>query len=307
MARDAKLDETISAWLVETAPSGLPGRVLDATFERTRRTRQHIGWQVGLGRRRMPRFVPALGGAALVVSAAVIALNVMAPVGPGESPSPPPLATPTTAPSTAPTTAAIPTPPPQDQWDCIVPALGGSAYSASAGTISVAATVPAGWHGESAIFDVWNGPCLSSSSLRLQVALIEAVYTDACHWLFTEVAMTTPAEVVAALAAQIGYEPIGPTNATVGGRPASRFDYPKSTDLQRDCDENHAFLTAHTSLDTGALSALPLMAPAPDEAMTFYVVDVDGVAVGVGALMRDATPRDVAELEAIIASLQFEP
>ena len=37
MVTDRKLDEAISRWFEETAPTRLPERVLDATFERTRR------------------------------------------------------------------------------------------------------------------------------------------------------------------------------------------------------------------------------------------------------------------------------
>lgn len=43
--------------------------------------------------------------------------------------------------------------------------------------------------------------------------------------------------------------------------------------------------------------------------MTFYVVDVDGLAVGVSGCCSNAetAPAQIAELEAIIASMQFEP
>src|SRR3990167_5564944 len=75
MATDGRFDQTISTWFEETAPGPLPGRVLDATFEQTRRSRQHVGWRALLGRLHLPRFVPALGGAAVVVMAAALALN----------------------------------------------------------------------------------------------------------------------------------------------------------------------------------------------------------------------------------------
>jgi hypothetical protein len=83
MASNRKFDETISTWLEDTAPTGLPQRVLAATFERTRSSRQQLGWRGVLGRLQMPRFIPALGGAAVVVMAAVLALNFMSVSGPG--------------------------------------------------------------------------------------------------------------------------------------------------------------------------------------------------------------------------------
>jgi hypothetical protein len=88
MATDERFDELIN-WLEETAPSRVPQRVLNATFERTRGTRQQGGWRVALGRLSMPRFVPALGTAAVVVLAAVLAVNLFVNRG-GIGGSPPP-------------------------------------------------------------------------------------------------------------------------------------------------------------------------------------------------------------------------
>ena len=72
---DKRLDETISEWLEAEAPRQLPDRVLRATFERTRKSRQHGGWRALLKRLHINRVVPALGGAAVVVVAAALAMN----------------------------------------------------------------------------------------------------------------------------------------------------------------------------------------------------------------------------------------
>ena len=61
MATDERFDDTISNWLEQTAPARLPERVLEATFERTRRSRQQVGWRALLGRIRVTRSVFALG------------------------------------------------------------------------------------------------------------------------------------------------------------------------------------------------------------------------------------------------------
>lgn len=74
MTTDERFDAAISTWFEET-PGRLPERVLSATFERTRRSRQQVGWLELLARRGKPRFVPALGGAVVVVLAAAVALN----------------------------------------------------------------------------------------------------------------------------------------------------------------------------------------------------------------------------------------
>jgi hypothetical protein len=75
MTTDKRFDQSVSRWLEETAPAQLPERVLEATFERTRKSRQHVGLRALLGRLSMPRFVPALGGAAIVVVAAAVAFS----------------------------------------------------------------------------------------------------------------------------------------------------------------------------------------------------------------------------------------
>jgi hypothetical protein len=91
MTGTERFDDAISRWLEETAPNRLPGRVLEATFERTRRTRQAHAWRAALARRQLPRFVPALGAAA-VVMATIVALNAVPLLGPAGTPAPSPSA-----------------------------------------------------------------------------------------------------------------------------------------------------------------------------------------------------------------------
>jgi hypothetical protein len=78
MASNKRFDESISKWLEETAPSQLPERVLEATFERTRTSKQQVGWRALLGRIRLTRFAPALSGAVVIVLAAALALSYYA-------------------------------------------------------------------------------------------------------------------------------------------------------------------------------------------------------------------------------------
>ena len=90
MATDERFDQSVSRWLEETAPVRLPERVLDATFERTRKSRQHLGWRAVLGRPQMARSLAVLGGAAVVVAVATaLVLGSLAnqPAVGGPSPS----------------------------------------------------------------------------------------------------------------------------------------------------------------------------------------------------------------------------
>jgi hypothetical protein len=242
----------------------------------------------------MPRFIPALGGAAIVVVTAVLALNFVPALGPGGPTAQPPTGSP------SPTTIETP-----DQFGCFDLGAGDGAYRASVGAIAVTATVPNGWYGGRDAFGMQSAPCLFGASLGLEINVVRAVYGDVCAWRLSAVAATTPAAVTAALAAQKGPEVIGPTETTIGGRPASRFEFtiPTNFDLQA-CDDGTTRLAHDGSAGEGFGRT-----PGPGEVMMFYVVDVDGLAVGVnGCCANSGTdPAEVAELEAIIASLRFEP
>ena len=94
MTTDKQFDESITKWFEETAPARLPERVFDATFERTRRSRQHVGWRAILARLGITRSILALGGTALVVMVAVVGLDFHADrtaiVGPSATATPQP-------------------------------------------------------------------------------------------------------------------------------------------------------------------------------------------------------------------------
>jgi hypothetical protein len=80
MTTDDRFDRAMSQWFDDAAPAGLPGRVLEATFEQTRHARQDVGWRTRL--RTRPRSVPAFAGAATVMVAVVLALQSMVVMAP---------------------------------------------------------------------------------------------------------------------------------------------------------------------------------------------------------------------------------
>jgi hypothetical protein len=104
MTGNERFEDSIGRWLEETAPNRLPQRVLAATFERTRRTRQDPAWRGVLRTPQIPRFIPALGGAAVLVMATVLVLNVIPLFGPAASPRS------SLTPGGSPTAAASPSP-----------------------------------------------------------------------------------------------------------------------------------------------------------------------------------------------------
>ena len=110
MTRDRSVDERISAWLLEEAPGQLPDRVFQATFERTRTSRQRrplLGWRPFPMTRVTPAWF-AVGAAAVLVLAVGVALlprsNQSVGGGPGGSPS----TTPTASPTSRPTPSLLP-------------------------------------------------------------------------------------------------------------------------------------------------------------------------------------------------------
>jgi hypothetical protein len=69
MTVERSIEERISRWLIEGAAIELPDRVLRATFERTRRTRQRrVSRRLWLLRRRSRGLAVAIGGAVLVAA-----------------------------------------------------------------------------------------------------------------------------------------------------------------------------------------------------------------------------------------------
>ena len=75
MDTDRQIDGLIGSWMEDTAPTHLPARALEATFERTRVSRQEVGWR-GLGAMiQVPRATLVFGGLAMVTLGAALAVG----------------------------------------------------------------------------------------------------------------------------------------------------------------------------------------------------------------------------------------
>ena len=75
MATDERFDELISTWLQETAPAQIPARVLEEAAQRTRASRQQVGWRGLLRIFHATRSILVLGATAAIMVAAVLALS----------------------------------------------------------------------------------------------------------------------------------------------------------------------------------------------------------------------------------------
>ncbi len=100
MTMDRSAEERISQWLLEEAPSQLPDRVLQATFERTGASRQRrtLGWRrFGTLQVRPATVAAGLGAIALLVAGALLLPRANSPFGGNPTLAPP--ATPSAIPS----------------------------------------------------------------------------------------------------------------------------------------------------------------------------------------------------------------
>lgn len=300
MPTDRQLDRTISRWLEAEAPGRLPDRVLRATFERTRTTRQQGGWRVLLGRIHMPRSVLALAGAALVVVVAAVALtlnNANQPgVGGRGAPSPSPTPSPTAtvgAPTPSPTPAGLPE---------------GSHLLWDEGGVSITVTIPApGWDGEPAgggLIKSDNSDPLHEAGMIVFAGQDLYVYGDPCRWRTTkpDTPATTVDEFVAAMAAQASRDPTQPVDATIDGIAG------KSMTLHVPDDANFAACDEGTF---GSWTYLSERTPiryhqGPGQIDKLWILEVDGELAVIDIAYYERTPQAVIdELEAIAESASF--
>ena len=172
-------------------------------------------------------------------------------------------------------------------------------YNTEAGQIGINATLPDGWFGHSDTFTIYNKPCGFGPTAWMLIVPVDQVYADACDWQNSEVIdVRTPAAVTAALAGQAGRPTTQPTATTVGGYPASRFDFVPARCAQVD-GTNTALWPgpeglAEPTLDVGTV-------------LTVYVVDVDGTTLAIAAIHSGELPALKTDLEAIVNSLQMTP
>ena len=131
------------------------------------------------------------------------------------------------------------------------------------------------------------------------------VYTDACHsaGALKPVDRTVDG-FVAALDTQLNTDATV-TDVTVGGRPAKRIDLVASPGLDRATCRNGAVLPIQIWADPAETSYYSLF---PGTRGFVHLMDIDGkLAILCALIAPEATPADIAELEAIVASVQIEP
>ena len=308
MPTDKQLDQTISRWLEAEAPTQLPDRVLRATFERTRQTRQQGRWRALLGRmhanRSMSKFVSLGLGAAAVVVALVVGAQLLGPPAPSGVGG-----APTAQPSAAPSPTAdggLPEGP-----FTIVD------EGAKNSPVRTTVTIPApGWISLPEIGGLLKGEDADPPEASLLAWSWPAgdpfyVYGDPCQWKSTtpDTPATTVDEIVAALAAQASRAASTPVDVTVGGNAGKAItlhvpnDAPTRAEAFKDCDGDK-FASYGLKFSQGGPYRYH---QGPGQIDELWILDVGGAIVIIDAMYRPNTPAElVDELRAIAESATFE-
>jgi hypothetical protein len=318
MRTDRQLDDAISRWLEAEAPRGLSDRVLRATFERTRKTRQQGGWQALLRRLQVNRMLAVLAGVAAVAVVAVVAVGLYVnqpggiggvPPTPTQAPTPTTAPSPTAVPTATPVPSAAATPEPTAPEPTYGPLAEGPYVLVHEQLLDVrmTVTIPApDWHGlptftflekhgmagppRGAGLTVWGGNAF--------------VYGDPCAWESTrpDDPVASLDELVAALSAQASRDATAPVDVTVGGYPGKMLTLrvPDDADFT-DCDRGE-FRTL-IEVETGDAR----IHQGPGQIDEVWIVDVDGTLIYIDAgYFADTPAEDVEEMRAMVESATFQ-
>jgi hypothetical protein len=166
-------------------------------------------------------------------------------------------------------------------------------------------TLPAGWgHLASDGNFISKGDVFEANGVTLATWQVSHVYRDACQHEGNLRETTTPEAIVTALTEQAGHQTSAATEVIFGGQPATRIEF--SVDAAFDaatCDG--ALIRLWPDAGPNENYGLPIY---PGQTTTIYVVDHgDTATLVVGIRNDDSVGGDVAELDAVLASIQFQP
>jgi hypothetical protein len=124
------------------------------------------------------------------------------------------------------------------------------------------------------------------------VSTVDAVIDNACEpWTRSPVSFETLADAAEAIGAQPGHRTSEPTDVTIAGHPALRLEISAEGST---CDGIGLWSGNEFSIDSDAI---------------VYLVDIDGQTLGFGVWYErsQTTPAQLAEAEAIVASIEIAP
>jgi hypothetical protein len=300
MSTDRDTTRIVRSWL-EVGATALPDRVLDAVLDQLPTTPQRRSWGPARRFQPMTRALKFAVAAAAIVAVAVVGINLLPGGGIGGlRPSPTPV--PTAVPSSS-----------------LMPSTGkldaGSYYIDPVWTatpVRFSFTVPAGWATNEGFVYKDRGatapsfaPGSGPGDVTFTTWVVSHVYADACEWQGSMVdAGTTVDQLANLLVAQKGRVASAATDVTLGGVPAKRIELTNPADLDP--------TTCNSSVlrfwpDPGPDESGGLCCTAAGSTDVVYVVAVDGTRLAVVVRHQaDSSAADVAELEAIVASIKLD-
>lgn len=291
-------DSLIQAFL-EEGPTELADRSYDAVRSEIDQTHQRVvigPWRVP-NMSNFARFAIAAVAVVAVVAVGIYLLPGQGGIGgPGPTATPTPTASPSPTPSPAITATKLPS------SGALAPGtyyIDDAIYTQAARLVF---TVPAGWTGEENVIHKHKD---RPGALRLEPWQVSHVYGDVCQWRETLVPVgTTVDELISALEVQTGRNASAPTDVTLGGFPAKRIELITPELEVAFC--HGAFLRYWP--DPGPNENGGLGSSLGNHTDLVYAVDVSGKPwVVVARYYADSSAQDVAELDAIVESIQIEP
>lgn len=292
MSTDRDVSRIVRSWLEEGVTT-LPDRVLDGVLDQVPATPQRPPWWPARRLAQMNTLAKTAIAAAAVLVVAILGYNLLpgSDVG-GPAPTPTPIPTASPVPSPTPGVPIL-------RFGTLEP---GTYRNTSFTSEPFLVTVPAGWSREDNFIS--NGDPFETEGVSLATWLVSHVYADSCQWEGTLVEAGSTATLTAALGTQVGHQTSGPTEVTVGGRPATRFEFSVAADFELSACDNE-FIRLWPDAGPNENYGLPIFL---GQTTTVYVLDFDGAALIVATITNDdSPPADLAELQAVLDSLEFEP
>ena len=164
-------------------------------------------------------------------------------------------------------------------------------------------TMPAGWVAENGGQTISKHANVSGREVGWSVAIVDSLFADPCGSNETIDVGPTADDLAVALRALPGPDVASPVDLTIGDRSWKVIEVtvPADVDVEQ-CDPP---IGLQIWLDRGGNK---YFLAGPESVSRVYTVDVDGARFVVVANHRPTSaPEDVAEMEAILASIEFEP
>ncbi len=250
------------------------------------------------------------------VAAAVAAIAVIGAIaipkggGIGVQPTPNPTTTPTQVPTPSPTASLPPALP--SEGTAMAPGVYRMDNQEWA-PVPLSFSVPAGWlsMGDSIVLNPRPGgpPNRDTAKGAIVTWIVTDVYADVCHWKGTLAHVTSADQLATLLERQKGRSASAPTTRTLGGLQATRVDLtvPAGLDVSK-CDgdlQGQGIIRFWP--DPGANESGGLCCSAPGSTDEVYVFNAAGKTfVVVARHQADSTSAEIADLEGIVSSIQFE-